>query len=61
MEAFLTTAEVAKIARTTPSTVRHWRRVGKGPTGVKRGRAVLYAESAVAEWLKPQAEAAGAE
>lgn len=51
MEKFLTTEEVAELARTVPSTVRYWRMVGKGPKGVKRGRRVLYAESTVERWL----------
>ncbi|MEU3112675.1 helix-turn-helix domain-containing protein [Micromonospora chalcea] len=51
MEKYLTTEEVAKIARTSPSTVRYWRHLGKGPRGVKRGRRVLYAESAVTAWM----------
>lgn len=50
-ERYLTTEEVALMARTVPSTVRYWRMVGKGPKGVKRGRRVLYAESAVERWL----------
>lgn len=50
-ERYLTTEEVADRARTVPSTVRYWRMVGKGPKGVKRGRRVLYAESAVERWL----------
>lgn len=51
MERYLTTEEVAEIARTAPSTVRYWRHLGKGPEGVKRGRRVLYPESGVEQWL----------
>ncbi|KXK61975.1 hypothetical protein AWW66_11020 [Micromonospora rosaria] len=51
MEKYLTTEEVAQIARTVPSTVRYWRHRGTGPRGIKRGKRVLYAESAVAAWL----------
>ncbi|MDH6460892.1 DNA-binding transcriptional MerR regulator [Micromonospora sp. A200] len=51
MEKYLTTEEVAAITRSTPSTVRYWRHIGKGPRGVKRGKRVLYAESDVAAWL----------
>ncbi|MFD1366937.1 helix-turn-helix domain-containing protein [Actinoplanes sichuanensis] len=51
MERYLTTEEVADIARTAPSTVRYWRHIGKGPAGVKRGRRVLYPQSAVEQWL----------
>ncbi|MEU5668966.1 helix-turn-helix domain-containing protein [Micromonospora sp. NPDC047753] len=51
MERYLTTEEVAEVARTSPSTVRYWRHIGKGPRGIKRGKRVLYAESAVTQWL----------
>lgn len=51
MEKYLTTEEVAEIARTSASTVRYWKMTGKGPKSVKRGRRVLYAESAVEQWL----------
>jgi predicted DNA-binding transcriptional regulator AlpA len=51
VEKFLTTEEVAEAARTAPSTVRYWRMLGKGPRGVKRGRRVLYPQSAVERWL----------
>jgi len=51
VERYLTTEEFAAAARTSVGTVRHWRLVGKGPKGVRRGRRVLYAESAVAAWL----------
>lgn len=52
MEKYLTTEEVAQIARTSPSTVRFWRHQGRGPEGVKRGRRVLYAQSGVERWLR---------
>lgn len=52
MEKYLTTEEVAALARTSPSTVRYWRmHPGKGPQGVRRGKRVLYAESVVERWL----------
>lgn len=51
MDKYLTTEEVAAITRSTPSTVRYWRHIGKGPRGIKRGKRVLYAESDVAAWL----------
>ncbi|MFJ8687181.1 helix-turn-helix transcriptional regulator [Micromonospora wenchangensis] len=51
MEKYLTTEEVAAVARTVPSTVRYWRHLGKGPKGIKLGKRVLYPESAVAAWL----------
>jgi hypothetical protein len=40
---YLTTAEVAQRFRTTPSTIRYWRFIGKfGKDAVKPGRRVLY-------------------
>ncbi|MER5544421.1 helix-turn-helix transcriptional regulator [Streptomyces sp. NPDC001118] len=42
MERFFTTAEVAERYRTSESTVRYWRQIGKGPRGVKIGKRVLY-------------------
>lgn len=59
-EKFLTTEEVAEMARTGASTVRYWRMVGKGPKGVKRGRRVLYPESVVERWLAGEDEKATA-
>lgn len=56
MEKYLTTEEVAEAARTAPSTVRYWRHIGKGPKGVKRGKRVLYPESAVVAWLAGEDE-----
>lgn len=50
-ERYLTTEEVAELARTAPSTVRYWRMCGKGPRGVKPGKRVLYPESVVVAWL----------
>lgn len=52
MERFLTTDEVAEIARTAPASVRYWRHVGTGPRGFRVGRRVLYAESDVKVWLE---------
>lgn len=37
----LTTAEVALILRTSPSTVRYWRHLGTGPRSFKLGRRVV--------------------
>lgn len=39
---YLTTAEVAQRYRTSESTVRYWRYLGKGPKGIRIGRNVLY-------------------
>jgi DNA-binding transcriptional MerR regulator len=47
----LTTSDVAKIARTSPGTVRYWRHIGQGPGGFKVGRRVLYRRADVLAWL----------
>jgi len=57
--AYLTTAEVADLARTSPETVRWWRHAGgRGPRSFKLGRRVLYAREDVETWI---AEARAAE
>jgi excisionase family DNA binding protein len=60
MEKYLTTEEVAEVARTVPSTVRYWRHVGKLDFGVKRGRRVLYPQSVVERWLAGEDAQSGA-
>lgn len=44
LDAYLTTAEVAKRYRTAESTVRYWRTLDPvyGPRGVRVGKRVLY-------------------
>lgn len=42
---YATTEEVAEHYRTTPGTVRYWRRIGYGPLGFKVGRKVLYSKA----------------
>ncbi|MGB6164030.1 MAG: helix-turn-helix domain-containing protein [Pseudonocardiaceae bacterium] len=49
---YLTTDEVAKLARTSPATVRYWRHRGTGPDGFVCGRRVLYARTDVERWLR---------
>lgn len=56
MDRYLTTEEVAEIARTAPSTVRYWHHIGRGPKSLKIGRRRLYPESAVREWLDAQTQ-----
>lgn len=51
MDRYLTTDDVAEIARTSPATVRYWRHCGTGPLAGKVGRRVLYRESDVTAWL----------
>lgn len=50
-ERYMTTEEVAEMARTSPSTVRYWRMSKKLDFGVKRGRKVLYPQSKIERWL----------
>ncbi|MFC4783291.1 helix-turn-helix transcriptional regulator [Nocardioides sp. MAHUQ-72] len=52
LHALLTTAEVAERCRTSPETVRYWRHVGRGPSGFKVGRRVLYPATEVDRWLE---------
>jgi len=59
-EEFLTTEEVAELARTGPSTVRFWRMQGKLDFGVKRGRRVLYPKARTLRWLAGEDEKATA-
>jgi predicted DNA-binding transcriptional regulator AlpA len=47
---YLVTEEVAALFRTSPSTVRYWRHLGKGPRSIKVGRRVLYRQSDVQAW-----------
>ncbi|MEZ0490785.1 helix-turn-helix transcriptional regulator [Kineococcus sp. TBRC 1896] len=62
LHTLLTTADVARIARTGESTVRYWRHLGTGPRGFKVGRRVLYRPADVEAWLQAQeaADAGGA-
>lgn len=55
VEPLLTTDEVARICRTTASTVRYWRHKGAGPPGFRTGRRVLYPRAGVTAWLDAQA------
>lgn len=47
---YYTTEELAKRFRTSLSTIRYWRMIGTGPTGVRFGRRVLYADHDVTAW-----------
>jgi hypothetical protein len=49
---YLTTTEVAELVRTSPATVRYWRYLGRGPTGIKVGKRVLYDADDVRTWLE---------
>lgn len=48
----LTTKEFAAIVRAPESTVRYWRMIGYGPSGMRVGRRVLYPRVEVERWLR---------
>ena len=48
---YITTEELAKLCRTSPSTCRYWRSIDYGPKGKRVGRRVLYPLAAVLAWL----------
>ncbi len=52
MDRYLTTEDVAEIARTSPATVRYWKHMGTGPRSAKVGRRVLYREADVTAWFE---------
>jgi hypothetical protein len=54
----LTIEEVAARFRTSPSTVRYWRHLGIGPTGVRVGRRVLYEETECDRWWQTKVDGA---
>lgn len=58
MTRLLTQDEVAEMCRTTPAVLKHWRRSGKGPLGLRLSKGYVYAEEDVQEWLEEQRRAA---
>ncbi|HYZ08251.1 MAG TPA: helix-turn-helix domain-containing protein [Pseudonocardiaceae bacterium] len=50
----LTLPEVAELTRRPVATLRYWRHRGEGPRSFKLGRAVVYDEADVLEWLDKQ-------
>ncbi len=54
MHEYLILEEVADKARTKPSTLRAWRRQGKGPKSVVVAGRLLYRRSDVDAWLAAQ-------
>lgn len=50
----LTLEEVARLCRTSPQAVRHWRHQGIGPQGFKIGKRVLFRRDDVEAWLQAQ-------
>lgn len=61
MSEYLTISEVAELFRTSPATVRYWRRVGTGPRSFKVGRRVLYAREDVDAYARQAREEADAD
>lgn len=47
----LTIEEAAKYLRTTPSTLRYWQGIGKGPRSFKLGVRRLYRQSALDQFI----------
>lgn len=48
-------AEVARILRTTPATLCRWRKQGRGPTAVRVGGKIFYSKPALEAWIAAQA------
>jgi hypothetical protein len=57
---YITTHELADLARTSPATVRYWRHIGKGPIGFRLGRKVLYERAEAEAWIASERQAAKA-
>lgn len=49
---YMTTDDVARLCRTSASTVRYWRHEKCGPVGTMIGRRVLYRRADVEKWLQ---------
>jgi hypothetical protein len=47
---WLTTEDIAERFRTTPGTVRYWKHISYGPSGVRIGRRTLYDLAEVERW-----------
>lgn len=50
-EGLLTEQDAAELLQVPLSTLRGWRREGKGPPCLKIGRQVRYRQTAVQRWL----------
>ncbi len=57
---FLTAKEAAQLLRLSEGTLRNWRNKRIGPAFVKFGARVLYAEDALAAYVRQNTLAAGA-
>lgn len=56
----LTTAEVARLLRVAPGTLRNWRTYGGGPAWLKLGGAMVrYRYGEVLRWVERNAERHG--
>lgn len=51
---WLKTEDIAVRYQTSPGTVRYWRHIGYGPTGVRIGRRTLYDLAEVERWEAEQ-------
>ena len=51
----ITQSELADLLEVTRETLREWRRLKQGPDYVRLGKAVMYRETDVQEWLKRNA------
>ncbi|RSN27500.1 excisionase [Amycolatopsis sp. WAC 01416] len=54
MDPLLTIDEVAGILRVPTETLRTWRKLGKGPAGIRVGKYVRYFPDDVSGWLDAQ-------
>lgn len=54
LDEFLTLAEVARLLRVPPATVRYWRHQHTGPRSFRIGRHVRYRQSDVLHWIARQ-------
>lgn len=50
-----TTAEVARMLRTTPATLCRWRKQGRGPAAARVGGKIFYPKSTLDAWIAAQA------
>lgn len=54
----LTIEEAAEYLRTSPSTMRYWQQIGKGPKSFKLGVRRLYRQSSLDEFIRQAEDAA---
>ena len=51
----MTTADVARLCKTTERTVLRWRAEGTGPAYIRMGRLIRYIPATVARWVATEA------